>query len=339
MKKFSKIIVAALALGMGFAATVRAATLNGAGATFPYPIYSKWFYEYNKQAGVKINYQSIGSGGGIRQVSEGTVDFGASDGIMTAEQMGKVKGGILHLPTVMGAVVLVYNLPDVPEGLKLTPDALAAIYLGGITKWNDPVLKALNTDMNLPDTTITVVHRSDGSGTSNIFTSYLTKVSIAWASQVGQGTAVKWPAGVGGKGNEGVAGLVKQIPGSIGYVELAYAHQNKLSYALIKNKAGNYPEPSVESVTAAAAGALKNMPPDFRVMITNQPGANAYPISGFTWLLVFPKYADHEKGKDLVGFLKWAYEQGEGMAASLDYAPLPASLVEKVKAKVDTIQY
>ncbi len=338
MKKTNLILAVAMALGMGLSASARAASLNGAGATFPYPIYSKWFYEYNKSAGVKINYQSIGSGGGIRQITEGTVDFGASDGPMTADQISKVSGGIYHLPTVMGAVVLVYNLPGVSAGLKLTGETLTAIYMGEVTKWNDATIKATNPSVELPDTNITVVHRSDGSGTSNIFTDYLSKVSTSWASQVGRGTAVKWPAGVGGKGNEGVAGLVKQIPGAIGYVELAYAHQNKMSFALIKNKAGNYPEPSVETVTAAASGALKNMPSDFRVMITNEPGANAYPISGFTWLLVHPKYG-HDAGKALVGFLNWAYDQGQGMASSLDYAPLPSSLVEKVKAKVATIQF
>jgi phosphate transport system substrate-binding protein len=336
MKK--KSLMLAMALVLGLATVAKAATINGAGATFPYPIYSKWFYEYNKKTGVKINYQSIGSGGGIRQVSEGTVDFGATDGIMSPEQMSKIKDGILHLPTVMGAVVLVYNVPGVAAGVKMTPEVLSGIFMGSITKWNDPALKSLNSDVKLPDTNITVVHRSDGSGTTNIFTDYLSKVSTAWASQVGKGTAVKWPAGVGGKGNEGVAGLVKQIPGAIGYVELSYARQNKLSYALLKNKAGNYPEPSVESVKAAAAGALKNMPSDFRVMITNQPGANAYPISGFTWLLLYTKY-DANKGKDLVGFLKWAYDNGGEMAESLDYAPLPASLIEKVKAKLATIKY
>jgi len=339
MKTLARGLMAAVfAAGMGMTALAQGATLNGAGATFPYPIYSKWFYEYNKKTGVRINYQSIGSGGGIRQVTEGTVDFGATDSIMTAEQMVKVKGGILHLPTVMGAVAMVYNLPGVASGLKLTPEVLSAIFMGNITQWNDPALKALNPGLELPSANITVVRRSDGSGTTNIFTDYLSKVSTAWASQVGKGTAVKWPVGGGGKGNEGVAGLVKQIPGSIGYVEMAYAKQNKLAYAHLRNKAGNFVAPSVEGVTAAAAGALKNMPSDFRVMITNQPGANSYPISGFTWLLVSPKYAA-SKGKDLVGFLNWAYGEGMGMAPALDYAPLPDSLIVKVKAKVSGIQY
>lgn len=332
-----KSLMLAAALVMGLSAAAQAASLNGAGATFPYPIYSKWFYEYNQKSGVKINYQSIGSGGGIRQFTEGTVDFGASDAPMTSEQIEKVKGGVFHLPTVMGAVVLAYNVPGV-SSIKLSPEALSAIYLGKITMWNDSAIAALNPGVTLPSTQITVAHRSDGSGTSNIFTTYLSMVSTEWASQVGKGTAVKWPAGVGGKGNEGVAGLIRQIPGCIGYVELAYAHQNKLSYALLRNKAGKYPEPSMESVTAAAAGALKNMPSDFRVMITNAPGPNAYPICGFTWLLVHPKY-DASRGKDLVGFLNWAYADGEKMAADLDYAPLPASLIEKVKAKVAAIKY
>ncbi len=286
MNKYTKFLVGALmgATLMGAGAAV-AASLNGAGATFPYPIYSKWFYEYNKKAGVEINYQSIGSGGGIQQLTNGTVDFGASDAPMSDEQMAKISGGVLHFPTVAGAVAIAYNLPGV-EKLKLNAEVLEGIYSGGITKWNDPAIAELNSGANLPDTVITVAHRSDGSGTSNIFTNYLTKVSTKWATSVGFGTSVKWPVGVGGKGNEGVAGLIQQIPGTIGYVELAYAVKNKLPYASMKNKAGNYVVPSVESTTAAAAGALRHMPKDFRVMITNAGGENAYPICGFTWLLI-----------------------------------------------------
>jgi len=319
-------------------AATYAVPLNGAGATFPYPIYSKWFFEFHKKAGSEINYQSIGSGGGIRQVTEGTVDFGASDAPMTDEQISKVTGGIIHLPTVMGAVVLAYNVPGV-DHLRLTPAAVSEIFLGKITKWNDKAIAASNPGAKLPATDINVTHRSDGSGTTNIFTDYLSKVSPEWSTNVGSGTAVKWPAGTGGKGNEGVAGLVQQIPGSIGYVELAYAHQNKLPFAILQNAAGNWPEPSNEAVTAAAAGALAAMPADFRVMITNSPGKDAYPICGFTWLLVHPLYADKEKGKTLVEFLRWAYTQGEGMASSLDYAPLPESLIKKVEAKIDGIKY
>jgi phosphate transport system substrate-binding protein len=319
-------------------ASAHAVPLNGAGATFPYPIYSKWFFEFHKANGSEINYQSIGSGGGIRQVTEGTVDFGASDAPMTDEQISKVSGGILHLPTVMGAVVVAYNLPGV-DHLRLTPAILSAIYLGKIAKWNDKAIAASNPGAKLPATDINVAHRSDGSGTTNIFTDYLSKVSPEWSTAVGKGTAVKWPVGTGGKGNEGVAGLVQQIPGSIGYVELAYAHQNKLPFAVLQNAAGNWPEPTNEAVTAAAAGALASMPADFRVMITNSPGKDAYPICGFTWLLVHPAYADKEKGKTLVQFLRWAYSQGEGMASSLDYAPLPESLVKKVEAKIDGIKF
>jgi phosphate transport system substrate-binding protein len=257
---------------------------------------------------------------------------------MTAEMMAKAGGQVIHIPATMGAVVVAYNIPGVESGLKLTPDVLAAIFLGEITAWNDPVIAKLNEGKTLPDQSITVAHRAEGSGTTNIFTDYLTKVSTKWAGTVGKGTAVKWPVGMGGKGNEAVAGLIKQIPGCVGYVELAYVMQNKLSYALIRNKAGNYPEPSIASVTAAAAGALKNMPSDFRVMFTNAGGADSYPISGFTWLLVRPKM-DSEKGKALVDFLNWAMDAGQKMAPELNYAPLPSALVEKIKAKIGTIKY
>lgn len=314
-------------------------SLNGAGATFPYPIYSKWFYEYNKKAGVEVNYQSIGSGGGVQQFTAKTVDFGASDAFLTDDETAKVNGNVIHLPTVIGSEPIVYNVPGVDSGLKLTPEVLVGIFLGDITKWNDPAITAINDGVNLPDLNITVAHRSDGSGTTNIFTNYLTKVSTKWAAAAGWGKAIKWPVGVGGKGNEGVAGLVKQIPGTIGYVELAYAMQNNMTMAKLKNKAGNYITPTVATTTAAAAGALKKMPADFKVMITNAPGEDAYPITGFTWLLIQPKYDDPVKGKAIVDMLKWIYADGQAMAKDLFYAPLPDSLIEKISAKVDAIKY
>ncbi len=339
MNKFSRFLAAALMgatlFGGGKAA---AASLNGAGATFPYPIYSKWFYEYNKKTGVQINYASIGSGGGIQQLTNGTVDFGASDAFLSDEQMGKISGGVLHFPTVAGAVAISYNVPGV-EKLKLNSEVLVGIYSGAITKWNDPAIAELNSGAALPDTVITVAHRSDGSGTTNIFTNYLTKVSTKWASSVGFGTSVKWPVGVGGKGNEGVAGLIQQIPGTIGYVELAYAVKNKLPYASMKNKAGVYVDPSLASTTAAAAGALKHMPKDFRVMITNAGGESAYPICGFTWLLIPKAISNAGNGKAITDFLAWYLSEGESMAADLYYAPLPDSLVEKVKAQIDKIKF
>ncbi|SRR5579871_1493198 len=343
MKSFKKImagaVVAAAFTGAGLANAAGSLSLNGAGATFPYPIYSKWFYEYNKAVGVAINYQSIGSGGGIQQLTNGTVDFGASDAPMTDDQISKVKAGVLHFPTVAGAVAVAYNVPGVESGLKLDADTLSGIYLGTITKWNDPTIVAMNSGVNLPDLNITVAHRSDGSGTSNIFTSYLTKVSLKWASNVGFGTAVKWPVGVGGKGNEGVAGLISQIPGTVGYVELAYAVKNKLSYAVMKNRSGKFVEPTLASTTAAANGALRRMPKDFRMMITNASGEDVYPICGFTWLLINKSYTDSAKGKAITDFLKWYLESGEGMASDLYYAPLPESLVNKVKAQIDDVKF
>ncbi len=339
MKSMKKIMIGALAgVVLTGASVAQAMSLNGAGATFPYPIYSKWFYEYSKSNGVQINYQSIGSGGGIQQLTNGTVDFGASDAPMTDDQISKVKGGVLHFPTVAGAVVLAYNLDGVSSGLKLTPGIISDIYMGVISKWNDPAIQDINPDVKLPDVNITVAHRSDGSGTSNIFTNYLTKISTKWASSVGFGTSVKWPVGVGGKGNEGVAGLIQQIPGTIGYVELAYAIKNKLPYAKVKNKSGHYVEATLESTTAAAEGALKKMPADFRVMITNAAGAEAYPICGFTWLLINKTYSA-ETGKTIAEFLKWYLSDGEAMAKDLYYAPLPEPLVKKVKAKIEMIKY
>jgi phosphate transport system substrate-binding protein len=311
--------------------------LNGAGATFPYPIYSKWFSEYNKlHSDVQINYQSIGSGGGIRQVLNGTVDFGASDGPMSDQQLKEAKFKILHVPTVLGAVVPAYNVPGVSEELKFTPEVLAGIYLNKIVKWNDPAIASANPGVKLPDLGIIVIYRSDGSGTTYIFTDYLSKVSKDWASTVGKGTSVKWPNGVGGKGNEGVAGQVRQLLGSIGYVELIYAVQNKISYGSVKNAAGNAVKASLESVTEAAASA-PSMPADFRVSITNAPGKTAYPISSFTWLLIPEQSKDPKKGKILADFLNWMITDGQAMTTQLSYAPLPASVVEKVKGAIKQI--
>lgn len=315
--------------------------LTGAGATFPQPIYSKWFSDYATKAGVKINYQSIGSGGGIRQISEGTVDFGASDAPMTDEEMSKAKGGpILHFPTVLGAVVLTYNVPELKQPLNLTAEVLADIFLGKITKWNDGRVAALNPGLALPARDIIVVHRSDGSGTTYIFTDYLTTVSPAWASGPGKGKEVKWPVGLGGKGNEGVAGQIKQTPYTIGYVELAYANQNRLPAAKLKNAAGQFVAPAIESITAAAAGAVEGLPAttDYRVSIVNAPGATAYSIASFTWILVYQRQTDAAKGKKLVDFLRWALTEGEASAAALDYAPLPSSLGAKLIDRLATIQ-
>ncbi|PYO10204.1 MAG: phosphate ABC transporter substrate-binding protein PstS [Gemmatimonadetes bacterium] len=314
--------------------------LTGAGATFPYPIYSKWFSDYAKQTGIKINYQSIGSGGGIRQVSEQTVDFGASDGPMSDEEMAKAKGGpILHVPTVLGADVITYNLPGVTAALKFTPDLIAGIFMGRVTKWNDSRITSLNPGVSLPNQDILVVHRSDGSGTTYIFTDYLDKVSPAWHASVGKGKEVKWPVGLGGKGNEGVAGQIKQTPGAIGYVELAYAKQNNLPVAAVRNKAGQYVAASVPAVTAAAAGVAESLPAntDYRISIVNARGADSYPISSFTWILVYQHQTDAVKGKKLVDFLNWALTEGEKVAPTLDYAPLPTAMAANVRARLTTI--
>jgi len=312
-------------------------TLNGAGATFPYPIYSKWFSEYNKlHPDVQINYQSIGSGGGIRQVLNGTVDFGASDGPMTDEQLKEAKTKILHIPTVMGAVVPAYNVPGVSAEIKFTPEALAGIFLGKIQKWNDAAITSANPEVKFPDQSIIVIYRSDGSGTTFIFTDYLSKISKDWASTVGKGTSVKWPGGLGGKGNEGVAGQVRQLQGSIGYVELIYAVQNKITYGSVKNAAGNFVKASLDGVTEAAASAPA-MPADFRVSITNAPGKTAYPISSFTWLLIPEQSKDPKKGKIIADFLNWMVTDGQNMTSQLSYAPLPASVVEKVKAAIKQV--
>ena len=316
-------------------------TLNGAGATFPYPMYSKWFSEYHKlHPDIQFNYQSIGSGGGVRQVIAGTVDFGASDGPMTDQQLAeaqKARGTkILHIPTVLGAVVPAYNIPGVSAELKFTPEALAGIFLGKITQWNDKAISSANPEVKLPDQPIVVLHRSDGSGTTFIFTDYLSKVSSEWQSQVGKGTSVKWPVGLGGKGNEGVAGMVRQMQGSIGYVELIYAVQNKIPYGTVKNAAGEFVKASLESVTAAAA-AVPNMPADFRVSITNAPGKEAYSISSFTWLLIPQQSKDAPKGKILADFLNWMVDDGQKMTSELTYAPLPESVAQKVKAAIKQV--
>ena len=330
--------VAGLGLSLALTAGASASSMTGAGSSFIYPLMSKWSYEYAKTSGTQVNYQSVGSGAGIQQLLNQTVDFGASDAPMTSEMMSKAKGAIVHIPATMGAVVVTYNVDGISTGLKLDGPTVASIFLGDISKWNDPAIAKLNPDMTLPDSPITIVHRSDGSGTTNIFTDYLTKVSTAWAGTVGKGTAVKWPVGVGGKGNEAVAGLVRSVPGSVGYVELAYVLQNKMNYALIKNKAGKYPEPSIESTSAAAEGALAKMPADFRVSFTNAGGAESYPICGFTWILAYQKQ-DAAQGKALVDFLNWALTTGQTMAPDLHYAPLPASLVEKVQETVKSIKY
>ena len=314
--------------------------LTGAGATFPYPLYSKWFSDYAAKTGVKINYQSIGSGGGIRQLSEGTVDFGASDSPMSDEDIAKAKGAVMHFPTVLGAVAVTYNLPEITAPLRLSGAVLGEIFMGTIKKWNDAKIAALNPGVKLPASDILVVHRSDGSGTTFVFTDYLTAVSPTWASGPGRGKEVPWPVGLGGKGNEGVSGQVKQTPGAIGYVELAYAKQNKLAFASMQNAAGNFIAPSPESMTAAAAGVAEKLPgnTDYRLSIVNAAGADAYPISSFTWILVYEQQADSVKGRKLRDFLRWALTEGESQAASLDYAPLPASMATRLNARLDSIK-
>ena len=321
-------------------ASAQATNLTGAGSSFAYPIYSKWAAMYAAKTGVKINYQSIGSSGGIRQLSEGIVDFGATDGPMTNEQLAKAKGGaILHFPTVLGGVAVTYNLPGVTQPLKLTGPVLADIFMGGITKWNDSRVAALNPGVKLPSTDVIVVHRADGSGTTFIFSDYLATVSTPWAGKVGRGQSLNWPVGLGGKGSEGVTGQVKQLPGAVGYVELSYAKQNKLPVALIKNAAGAWVAPTLESVTAAAAGAAAKIPAntDYRISIVNAPGKAAYPISSFTWILVYEHPKDAVKGKALANFLRWAYKDGEAVAGSLDYAPLPATMVRRLDARLTAL--
>jgi len=306
-------------------------TVTGAGATFPYPLYSKWFYEYsNAQPGVNFNYQSIGSGGGIRQITEGTVDFGATDAPMTDEEMARLPGPVLHIPTAIGAVAVVYNLGEAGSGLKLTPAVLADIFLGKIPKWNDPRIAALNAGVKLPALEVVVAHRSDGSGTTDIFTNYLSTVSADWKAKVGRGKSVQWPAGLGGKGNEGVAGIVKQTPGAVGYVELAYATQNRMATAALRNREGAYVLPTLESTSAAAAAAARTMPADFRLSLVDAAGSDSYPICGLTWILLYKDQKNEAKGKALVSFLKWALEDGQKMNAPLLYAPIPREVAKQV---------
>jgi len=328
---------------LAVSAAMAALSLTGAGATFPYPIYSKWFDEFHKKnSNVEINYQSLGSGAGIRQVTEGTVDFGASDGPMNDDQLKayQVKHGfpILHFPTVLGADVPTYNIPGVSGELNFTPDALAGIFLGRISKWNDPAIAGANKGVNLPANDIVVIHRSDGSGTTYIWTDYLSKVSSDWKDKVGKGTSVSWPVGLGGKGNENVAGLVKQTPNSIGYVELIYAIQTKMPYGKVKNSSGDFIKADLTSVSAAASGAIKTMPDDFRVSITNAPGKTAYPISSFTWLLIPSKFSDAAKRDALKGFVEWMLADGQNYAESLAYAKLPPEVVAKEMKALNKIQ-
>jgi phosphate transport system substrate-binding protein len=329
-------LAAALALAGGGRACAQL-LINGAGATFPYPIYSKWFDAYSKvDPSVRFNYQSIGSGGGQKQILEGTIDFGASDCPMSDQDLARAPGKILHVPTVAGADVVTYNLPGAPR-LRLDGPSIAGIFLGKITRWNDPRLTGLNPGAALPDADILVVHRADGSGTTYIFADYLSSVSREWEGKIGRGTALQWPSGLGAKGNEGVTGQIKQLSGAIGYVELAYAIQNRLPYASVQNAAGNFIVPSVESVTAALASA--SIPGDFRFSMVNAPGPRAYPIAGATWLLVSQQQSNAEKGRKLVEFLKWAVHEGEQMAPELNYAPLPPALGKRVLAEIGGIRY
>ena len=336
MKVGAAAIVATALVGGVAAQTMR---INGAGATFPYPIYSKWFDEYHKQhPNVEINYQSIGSGGGIRQITNQTVFFGATDGPMTNDQQLAAPSKIFHFPMVLGADVPVYNLPGVSGELKFSGEVLANIYLGKVTKWNDPQITKLNAGVNLPGTDITVVHRSDASGTTYIWVDYLAKVSPEWKAKAGVATQVNWPTGVGGKGNEGVAGLVSQTPGSIGYVELIYALQNKISYGSVLNMAGEFTKATVESVTAAAGSAAGKMPADFRVSITNAPGKGVYPVSSFTWLLLYENPKDKAQAKTMVDFVKWALSDGQKFCGALGYAPLPDEVVKLELAQLAKIK-
>jgi phosphate transport system substrate-binding protein len=342
---FNKIRQSVLALALvtcvvGVAETRAETLINGAGATFPYPLYSKWFSEYAKiDPSVKFNYQSIGSGGGIKQITAQTVDFGASDKFLSDDELKAAPGKIIHIPTVMGAVVVTYNLPGVARGLKLSSEDVADIYLGKITKWSDKRITDDNPGVKLPDQPIIVVHRSDGSGTTSIFTDYLSGVSAEWLQKVGKGASVKWPVGLGGKGNEGVAGQIKTTQYTIGYVELAYAFENKLPYAFLKNKAGAFIEPSIKSTSAAAAAAAKHMPADYRISLVNQPGKDAYPIVGFTWLLVYEQQKDPVKGKKCVEFLNWSMKKGQKMAGALLYAPLPENVEKMVEKTIKGIKY
>lgn len=340
----SALVIAAVVFSISLAANTGLAEkillINGAGATFPYPLYSKWFYEYAKvDPSVNFNYQSIGSGGGIRQITAQTVDFGASDGALTDAQLKAAPRELLHIPMTAGAVVVTYNIPGVSESLRFAPEVVAGIFLGSIKRWDDPRIAEYNTGINLPGQNIIVAHRSDGSGTTNIFTDYLCSISSNWNSKVGKGTSVNWPVGLGAKGNEGVAGLVKQTPGAVGYVELAYAVKNNLPYGDIQNKSGNFITPSIESTTTAVNGKVNSMPEDFRVSLVNPDGEDAYPIAGFTWILVYKDQVDSVKGKKVVEFLRWAVTDGQKYSADLLYSPLPENMVRKIEDKINQISY
>ncbi len=337
MKRILALVTAmAMTTSIAFADTT---LINGAGSTFMYPALTKWFEVYSTiDSSVQFNYQAIGSGAGIKQVTAKTVDFGGTDGPMTMDQMTQAPGRIYHIPMVMGAEAIAYNIPGVESGLKLTPDVLAGIFLGEITQWNDPKITQANPGINLPSSSIVVAHRSDGSGTTYIFTDYLSSVSPTWKSKVGKGTSVDWPMGLGGKGNQGVSGILKQSPGSIGYVELAYAIQNKLTYGVMQNSSGNFVEPTVDSTSAAAAGVT--IPDDFRVSIVNSSNPKAYPIAGFSWMLIYKNMTDEPvKGKAIVNFAKWAVTDGQKYSADLDYAPLPSDLVDKIQKKLDMVKF
>jgi len=342
MRTTSFLAAAAMMAAISFAPTAgrsdESISLNGAGASFPFPLYSKWVSEYNKlDPRVKINYQSIGSGGGIKQFSDKTVDFGGTDAFMKDEALAALGVKVWHIPTTLGAVVVTYNSKDLPPKLNITPEVISGIFLGEIKKWNDPKIATANPGAKFPDAEINVVHRSDGSGTSAVFTDYLSKISPEWKAKAGSGTSVKWPAGLGAKGNEGVTGQVKSTPFSIGYVELAYALQNKLPVAVIKNRSGNLVEPKLDSISAAAAAV--SMPEDFRVSITDAPGADAYPISAFTWILVYEDQKDRVKGETLAKFLWWAIHDGQKFGTALDYATLPAPVVTKVENALRKLKY
>ena len=326
-------------IGVSLCATAVAAPIliNGAGATFPYPIYSKWFDVYTSiNPDARFNYQSIGSGGGIKQITSGTVDFGATDGPMTDQQLAEAPGRLFHIPMVMGAVVPTYNVPGIDKGVKFTPDALAGIFLGEITKWNDSRITSVNPNIQLPDSQIIVARRSDGSGTTYIWVDYLCSISNTWKLKVGKGTSVNWPVGLGGKGNEGVAGLVKQTPGSVGYVELSYAIKNKLAYGFVQNKSGNFIEPSIESTSKAAEGV--DISSDFRVSLVNSGNPDAYPVAGFTWLLIYKNQKDSVKGKMILDFVKWAVTEGQKYAGDLLYAPLPTDVVVMIQKKLEEVK-
>jgi phosphate transport system substrate-binding protein len=339
MRSGSAVLTGALAIALGTGVLAQKVQINGAGATFPDPIYQKWFSEYNKiHPDVQINYNAVGSGAGIRQVTAKTVFFGASDGPMTQQQLTDAPGKVLHFPTVLGSVVPIYNTPGMNAELKFTGKLLADIYLGKITKWNDPAIAATNSGVTLPNTNIIVVHRSDGSGTSYIWCDYLAKVSPEWKQKVGVATAVSWPVGLGGAQSDGVTALVKQTPGAIGYVELVYALQNKLAYGQVQNHDGNFVKASLDTTTAAATSAVSAMPADFRVSITNAPGAMAYPISSFTWLLLYETPSDKPRGKAMVDFMKWALADGQKFTGDLGYAPLPAEVVKLEMAALEKIK-